>query len=66
MKQPWNGAWRPLRAVADFQGRLSAAPAPANWLEKLTGSVSDGPAFLEALDYGRALRQADRPADEPR
>jgi hypothetical protein len=53
-------------AVADLQGRLAAAPAPTNWLEKLTGSISDEAAFLEALEFGRASRQADRALDEPR
>jgi hypothetical protein len=52
------------RAVADLQRRLDATPRVANWLEKVAGSISDEAAFLEALEYGRALRQADRPADE--
>jgi uncharacterized membrane protein YcaP (DUF421 family) len=34
-----------------------------NWLEKLIGSVSDEEAFIEALEYGRAFRQADKPND---
>jgi hypothetical protein len=53
------------RAVADLQRRLAAAPPSHHWLEKVTGSISDEPAFLEALEYGRALRHADRPPDEP-
>lgn len=53
------------RAVADLQRRAGAAPAAANWLEKLTGSISDEAAFLEALEHGRALRHADRPEDQP-
>ena len=52
------------RTVADLQRRLDAAAKPSNWLTKITGSISDEAAFLEALEYGRALRQADRPADE--
>jgi hypothetical protein len=52
------------RAVADLQHQAEV-PAPVNWLEKLTGSISDEAAFLEALEYGRALRHADRPVDEP-
>jgi ribosome-binding ATPase YchF (GTP1/OBG family) len=39
-------------------------PQSQNWLEKLIGSISDEAAFLEAADYGRAYRQADRPSDE--
>jgi hypothetical protein len=33
-------------------------------LEKLIGSISDEAAFLEALEYGRTFRQADKPIDE--
>ncbi|HBE47848.1 MAG TPA: transferase hexapeptide repeat containing protein, partial [Cyanobacteria bacterium UBA11369] len=33
-----------------------------NWLDKLIGSISDESAFLEALEYGRAFRQADKPS----
>jgi hypothetical protein len=53
------------RAVADLQRQLAGTPASGNWLEKLTGSVTDEAAFLEALEYGKALRHADRPPDEP-
>lgn len=53
------------RAVADLQRRLTGVPAPGNWLDKVTGSISDEEAFLEALEFGRAFRQADRPPDEP-
>jgi hypothetical protein len=59
---------RPLaaleEAIADLQQRLSAAPASGNWLDLVTGSISDEPAFLEALECGRAFRSADRPPDE--
>jgi hypothetical protein len=50
-------------AVADLQRRFEEVPRPGNWLDKVAGSISDEAAFLEALEYGRALRQADRPAD---
>ncbi|NJK68984.1 MAG: transferase hexapeptide repeat containing protein [Microcoleus sp. SU_5_3] len=30
----------------------------------LLSSISDKSAFLEALEYGRAFRQADKPNDE--
>ena len=52
------------RTVADVQNRLASTPASENWLEKITGSISDEPAFLEALEYGRELRHADRPSIE--
>ncbi len=53
------------QAVADLQRRLPPVPGAANWLEKLTGSISDEQGFLEVLEFGRAFRHADRPADEP-
>ena len=51
-------------AVADLQRRLDDTPPVGNWLEKVAGSISDEPAFLEALEFGRTFRRADRPADE--
>ena len=33
-----------------------------NWMDKLVGSISDEAAFLEALDYGRSVLQADKPS----
>jgi hypothetical protein len=53
------------RAVADLQRRLAGVPVANNWLEKVTGSISDEAAFLQALELGRAFRSADRPPDEP-
>jgi hypothetical protein len=35
-----------------------------NWIEKLTGSISDEEAFLEALKYGREFCDSDKPVDE--
>lgn len=52
------------RTVADLQQRVTT-PSSGNWLEKITGSISDESAFLEALEYGKVYRQADRPPDEP-
>jgi hypothetical protein len=52
-------------AVADLQSRLAGVPTSRNWLDKITGSISDEAAFLEALEYGRAFRAADRPQDPP-
>jgi len=49
-------------AVRDLQ-RFAAAPA--DWLDKVIGSISDEGAFDEALEFGRAIRNADRPPDEP-
>ena len=52
------------QAVANLQLRLNGMPTTTNWLEKVSGSISDESAFLEALEYGRAFRQADRPPDD--
>ena len=50
--------------VRDLRQRLdSHAPAP-NWLERVIGSFKDEPAFEEVLEYGRAIRQADRPSED--
>jgi hypothetical protein len=34
-------------------------PQPTNWLQQITGSFKDEPAFEEVLAYGRAIRQGD-------
>ncbi|MEH2173211.1 transferase hexapeptide repeat containing protein [Nostoc sp.] len=47
------------QTVADIKYRVIDAPTYSNWLEKVIGSISDEPAFLEALEYGRSLRHAD-------
>jgi hypothetical protein len=54
-------------AVRELQRRLDSQTRAPNWLERIIGSFKDEPAFEEVLEYGRALRQADRPAedDEP-
>lgn len=50
--------------VADLKRQIDSVPASGNWLERITGSISDEPAFLEALEYGKSLRYGDRPTDE--
>ena len=52
------------RTVAELQRLLQVKPADSNWLEKVTGSISDEQAFLEVLEYGRSFRQEDKPTDE--
>lgn len=53
-------------AVAELQHRLANAPAAPNWLEQVIGSFKDEPAFEQVLAFGRAIREADRPAgDDP-
>jgi hypothetical protein len=53
------------KAVDELRGRFTSALPAENWLEKLSGSFKDEPAFEEVLDFGRAIRAADRPAAEP-
>jgi hypothetical protein len=36
-----------------------AMSQPTNWLEEITGSFKDEPAFEEVLAYGRIIRQGD-------
>ena len=47
--------------VADLKRKSESNSISSNWLDKLIGSISDELAFLEALEYGRAFRQADKP-----
>lgn len=48
--------------VADLKRKSESNSISGNWLDKLIGSISDESAFLEALEYGRAFRQADKPS----
>ncbi|MDX2229128.1 MAG: hypothetical protein NW220_05805 [Leptolyngbyaceae cyanobacterium bins.349] len=52
------------QAVSDLQRKVDSKSTPENWLQKFIGSISDEAAFLEALEYGRAFRQADQPVSE--
>ena len=47
--------------VADLRRRI--APA-TSWTDRVKGSFKDEPAFDDVIAYGRAHREADRPADE--
>lgn len=47
-------------AIAELQKQLKA-PQSTNWLQEITGSFKDEPAFEEILAYGREMRQADYP-----
>ena len=39
-------------------------PIASNWLDRLTGSISNDELFLEALAQGRLIRNEDKPVDE--
>ena len=45
-------------AVSQLQQQV-ATPQPTNWLQQITGSFKDEPAFEEMLAYGRLIRQGD-------
>ena len=45
-------------AIAQLQKQV-ATSQPTNWLQQITGSFKDEPAFEEVLAYGRAIRQGD-------
>jgi hypothetical protein len=42
-------------AVAELQKQVETLQ-PTNWLQQVTGSFKDEPAFEEVLAYGRAIR----------
>jgi hypothetical protein len=45
-------------AVTELQKQV-AVSQPTNWLQQITASFKDEPAFEEVLAYGRAIRQGD-------
>jgi hypothetical protein len=51
-------------AVRELQRLIGARTPAPNWLERVTGSLKDEPAFAEVLEHGRAIRQADRPPED--
>jgi len=51
-------------AVRELQEAMKARKPAPDWLDRVIGSMKDEPAFDEVLAYGRAIRQADRPADD--
>ncbi len=50
-------------AVIELQKQVVASQ-PTNWLQQITGSFKDEPAFEEVLAYGRAIRQASESSVE--
>lgn len=51
-------------AVRALQEAMNARNPASDWLERVIGSMKDEPAFDEVLTYGRAIRHADRPAED--
>ena len=52
------------QVVFDLQHKFESQPRSDNWLDSLIGSISDDSAFIEALEYGRAFRQSEKPIDD--
>jgi hypothetical protein len=50
--------------LAELKQRLNGRTASATWLDRIAGSMKDEPEFAEVLRLGRAIRDADRPAEE--
>ena len=48
------------QAIADRQTKINDKPNSNHWLEKITGSISDESAFLEALEYGKKWRKYEK------
>jgi hypothetical protein len=44
--------------VAQLQRQIVTSQ-PTNWLQQITGSFKDEPAFEDVIAYGRAIRQGD-------
>ncbi len=51
-------------AVRELQQVVKARNPACDWLNRVIGSMKDEPAFDEVLAFGRAIRQADRPAED--
>jgi hypothetical protein len=51
-------------AVHELHQALKGRKPAPDWLDRVAGSMKDEPAFDEVLAYGRAIRQADRPAED--
>jgi hypothetical protein len=46
-------------AISEIQNQLADSKSD-NWLQQITGSFKDEPAFEEVLAYGQAIRRADK------
>jgi len=51
-------------AVRELQEAMHGRKPTPDWLDRVIGSMKDEPAFDEVLAHGRAIRQADRPAED--
>lgn len=52
------------KSVKELQEAMCARQPAADWLDRVIGSMKDEPTFGEVLAHGRAIRHADRPAED--
>ena len=52
------------QTVRELQEAMNHRKPAPDWLDRVIGSMKDEPAFDEVLAHGKAIRQADRPAEE--
>ena len=53
------------QTVRELQEAMNTRKPAPDWLDRVIGSMTDESAFDEVLAYGRAIRQAGRPAGRP-
>ena len=53
-------------ALQEIQCRLAALPLAPHWLDAMSGSFQDDPAFEEVIAFGRAFREAQPYPDDAR
>jgi hypothetical protein len=51
-------------AVRELREAMPIRKSTADWLDRVIGSMKDEPAFDEVLAHGRAIREADRQAQD--
>lgn len=52
-------------ALQEIQHRLATLPPTPHWLDAISGSCKDNPAFAEVMALGRAFREAQPYPDDP-
>ncbi len=52
-------------ALQEIQRRLATLPPTPHWLDVMSGSCKDDPAFAEVIALGRAFREAQPYPEDP-
>lgn len=52
-------------ALQEIQRRLATLPPTPHWLDAVSGSFKDNPAFEEVIALGRAFREAQPYPEDP-